>query len=72
MAFTRTGLSAHDGAYGAAMALNLPLSIALLFMLISLAGLPMTIAAPAATILLTAFNYLIAATLMRPDSKTNL
>ena len=51
--------------YGAAMALNLPVSIALLFMLVTLGGLTMPFAAPAATILLTAFNYIIAATLMQ-------
>jgi putative flippase GtrA len=51
--------------YGAAMALNLPLSIMLLFVLVSLGGLKMAVAAPAATIILTAFNYAVAATLMR-------
>lgn len=55
--------------YGGAMALNLPLSVALLFVLVSLGGLAMPIAAPAATILLTAFNYLVAATIMRPRSR---
>lgn len=51
--------------YGAAMALNLPLSVVLLFGLVSVGGLTMVIAAPAATIILTAFNYVVAATLMR-------
>lgn len=55
--------------YGAAMALNVPLSIAMLFVLISRGGLTMAIAAPAATVMLTAFNYLVAATLMRPRSR---
>jgi putative flippase GtrA len=55
--------------YGAAMALNLPLSVALLFVLISIGGLKMVVAAPAATIILTAFNYVVAATLMRPRSR---
>jgi putative flippase GtrA len=55
--------------YGAAMALNLPLSIALLFVLISLGGLTMAVAAPVATVSLTVFNYLVATTLMRPRSQ---
>jgi putative flippase GtrA len=55
--------------YGAAMALNLPLSVALLFVLVSLAGLPMAVAAPGATIALTVFNYLIAAALFRSRSR---
>jgi putative flippase GtrA len=54
--------------YGAAMALNLPVSVALLFFLVSLGRLSMTVAAPAATITLTVFNYLIAATLLRSRS----
>ena len=54
--------------YGAAMALNLPLSMALLFVLVSLGGLKMALAAPAATVILTAFNYVVAATLMRRRS----
>jgi putative flippase GtrA len=52
--------------YGAAMAMNLPLSIALLFVLVDLLSLKMAIAAPAATVLQTAFNYLVAAALIRP------
>jgi putative flippase GtrA len=55
--------------YGAAMALNLPLSLVLFFALISLAGLSMVVAAPAATIILTAFNYIAAATLIGPRSQ---
>lgn len=55
--------------YGSAMALNLPLSVALLFLLVSLGGLAMAVAAPVATILLTAFNYVVAATLMPPRSR---
>ena len=51
--------------YGGAMALNLPLSVALLFVLVSISGLTMAVAAPAATVILTAFNYLVAATLIR-------
>lgn len=56
-------------AYGAAMALNLPVSLVLLFMLISVAGVTMTVAAPVATVMLTAFNYLVAARLMRAGSR---
>ena len=52
--------------YGAGMALNLPISMALLFVLVTLGGVTMPFAAPTATILLTAFNYVVAATLMRP------
>jgi putative flippase GtrA len=55
--------------YGGAMALNLPLSIALLFVLVSLAKLPMAVAAPAATVILTAFNYFVAATLLQSRSR---
>ena len=55
--------------YGAAMALNLPMSVALLFLLVSLGHLTMAVAAPVATIILTAFNYLVAATLMRSRSR---
>jgi len=55
--------------YGAAMALNLPVSMALLFALVTLGGMTMLIAAPAATILLTAFNYVAAAALMRPRAR---
>ena len=55
--------------YGAAMALNLPVSIAILFVLVSLCGLTMAIAAPAATVMLTIFNYVVAATLMKPRSQ---
>lgn len=55
--------------YGAAMALNLPLSVTLLFFLVSLGGVSMVVAAPAATIMLTAINYITAATLMRPRSR---
>ena len=55
--------------YGSAMALNLPLSVALLFLLISLGGLTMVVAAPAATVILAAFNYLVAAALMKPRSR---
>jgi putative flippase GtrA len=52
--------------YAAAMALNVPISIALLFVLVTLGGLKMVFAAPAATVIQTAFNYVVAATLMRP------
>jgi hypothetical protein len=55
--------------YGTAMALNLPISLALLFVLISIVGLSMAVAAPAATVMLTVFNYAIAAALMRPRSR---
>jgi putative flippase GtrA len=52
--------------YGAAMAINLPLSMALLFMLVDVSALKMVIAAPLATILQTAFNYVVTARLMSP------
>jgi putative flippase GtrA len=55
--------------YGGGMALNLPISVALLFLLVSVCGLTMAIAAPAATIMLTAFNYFFAASVMRPRSQ---
>lgn len=55
--------------YGAAMAINLPVALGLLFLLVSVAGLQMAIAAPALTIIQTAFNYLVAATLMRPRTR---
>ena len=58
--------------YGAAMALNLPLSVALLFVLVSLAGLTMAVAAPLATIALTVLNYLIAATLLRSRPRSDV
>jgi putative flippase GtrA len=56
--------------YGAVMALNLPLSLALFYLLISLAELSMVVAAPTATIILTVFNYVVAATLIRPRSQS--
>ena len=55
--------------YGAAMTVNLPLSIGLLFVLVTLGGLKMEFAAPATTVLQTAFNYLVASTLIRPRSR---
>jgi putative flippase GtrA len=51
--------------YGAAMALNLPVALALLFLLVTVWGLPMTVAAPTLTVLQTALNYAVAAVLMR-------
>jgi putative flippase GtrA len=51
--------------YGAAMAINLPFSLALLFMLIDIGGLRMFVAAPLATVIQTAFNYLVATRLFR-------
>jgi putative flippase GtrA len=43
--------------YALTMAANLPLSIAGMFLLVDLAGLPVSIAAPAVTVLLAAFNF---------------
>jgi putative flippase GtrA len=43
--------------YTLTMALNLPLSIAGMFVFVDLAGLPVAIAAPTVTALLAAFNY---------------
>lgn len=44
--------------YALTMAANLPLSIAGMFVLVDLAGLPVSLAAPAVTVLLAAFNFL--------------
>jgi putative flippase GtrA len=44
--------------YVLTMALNLPLSIAGMFVFVDLAGLPVAIAAPVVTLLLAAFNFL--------------
>ena len=52
--------------YGAAMAVNLPLALGLLFLLVSVGRLNMAIAAPALTVIQTTFNYVVAATLLRP------
>jgi putative flippase GtrA len=54
--------------YGAAMLMNVPISIMLLFMLVTVGGMSMILAAPAATVLLTLCNYLIARALMLPRS----
>lgn len=43
--------------YTLTMALNLPLSIAGMFLLVDLAGLGVPIAAPAVTVMLAAFNF---------------
>ena len=43
--------------YAGTMALNLPLSIALMFVFVDLAHLPVVIAAPLVTVLLAAFNF---------------
>ena len=43
--------------YTLTMALNLPLSLAGMFVLVDLAGLGVAIAAPAVTVLLAAFNF---------------
>lgn len=47
--------------YTLAMALNLPMSILILFLLFDLGGVPMAIAAPFATVLMFALNYLLSA-----------
>jgi len=44
--------------YALTMAANLPLSIAGMFVLVDLAGLPVPAAAPAVTVLLAAFNFI--------------
>ena len=44
--------------YTFSMAANLPLSLAGMFAFVDLAGLPVTLAAPAVTVVLAAFNYL--------------
>lgn len=45
--------------YALAMAANLPLSIAVMFVLVDLVGLPVFIAAPAATVLLFVWNFTV-------------
>ena len=45
--------------YTAGMATNYPLNVALLFLMCEIAHLPMAIAAPAATVLLFGWNYLL-------------
>ena len=52
---------ASFGRYLAAMALNLPLSIVLLFLFHDLCGLAMVIASPAATVALFVVNYFLSA-----------
>jgi putative flippase GtrA len=44
--------------YTFSMAANLPLSLAGMFAFVDLAGLPVSLAAPAVTVVLAAFNYL--------------
>jgi len=44
--------------YALMMSANLPLSIAGMFVFVDLARLPVAVAAPAVTVLLTAFNFL--------------
>jgi putative flippase GtrA len=44
--------------YALTMSANLPLSIAGMFVCVDLAGLPVSIASPAITVLLAAFNFL--------------
>jgi hypothetical protein len=43
--------------YTLTMALNLPLSLAGMFVLVDLAGLGVPLAAPAVTVMLAAFNF---------------
>ena len=43
--------------YALTMALNLPLSLAGMFVLVDLAGLGVPLAAPAVTVMLAAFNF---------------
>lgn len=49
------------GRYSVAMAFNLPLSILALFLFHDVAGLPMVIASPVATVALFAANYFLSA-----------
>jgi putative flippase GtrA len=44
--------------YALTMSVNLPLSIAGMFVFVDLAGLPVSVAAPLVTVLLAAFNFL--------------
>jgi putative flippase GtrA len=55
--------------YAAAMAVNLPVPVGLLFVLVTLANMRMAIAAPLATIMQTGFNYIVASNLIRPQSR---
>ena len=45
------------GRYAISMAANYPLTLALLFAMCDIAGLPVTIAAPSATVLMFAWNF---------------
>ena len=51
----RSGMS--FARYALTMALNLPLSLAGMFLLVDLAGLGVPLAAPAVTVMLAAFNF---------------
>ena len=55
--------------YALTMAANLPLSIAGMFVLVDLAGLPVPIAAPAVTVLLAAFNFIGGRWALRAQSR---
>ena len=55
--------------YALTMATNLPLSIAGMFVLVDLAGLPVPIAAPAVTVLLAAFNFVGGRWALRAQSR---
>lgn len=52
--------------YVAALALNLPLSLALIWLFHDVGRAPMVLAAPAATLLLVVWNYLAAQWALRP------
>lgn len=52
--------------YSAAMALNVPGTIVLLWLLVDLAHLPMVLAAPLSTVLLAAMNFLISSRIFGP------
>ena len=55
--------------YTLTMAANLPLSIAAMFVLVDLGGLPVPLAAPAVTVLLAAFNFLAGRWALRAQSR---
>lgn len=46
------------GRYAIAMAVNYPLTVALLFLMVTVGGLPVPIAAPAGTVILFGWNFL--------------
>jgi putative flippase GtrA len=55
--------------YTITMALNLPLSLAGLFVLVDLAGLGVPLAAPAVTVMLAAFNFVAGRWALNPRAR---